>query len=234
MKNLFLPFLAVALFFCACNKSNQFKVTLNLNNADNQPVYLCKSVDGESVCIDSATIVNGQAVLKADKDDPQMEYVLKFDLSDGCGVYPFLPENHDMTFTGDFGNMPCWKVEGSPAMDIIMAYHEESMRLYDEKILSLYMEIANAEGDTAKIAEVESRLQPLMKEFYGYQANFIREHSDSYVSHYMLDMFKWDLDIDTVKALAAGFTSESVYSKKVQKYIEHPESEVRECVMVSD
>ena len=61
-KNLFI-ILAAMLFFFGCNKSNQFKVTLNIDDADNQSVYLFKNVDGKSVCIDSAVFAGKNAVM---------------------------------------------------------------------------------------------------------------------------------------------------------------------------
>ena len=68
----FFPIVAVMSFFCGCTKNNQFEVTLNLDNADGQAVYLCKTVNGDNVVVDSAVVSDGKAVLTAPYDDPQI------------------------------------------------------------------------------------------------------------------------------------------------------------------
>ena len=82
------------------------------------------------------------------------------------------------------------------------------------------MEAASQAGDTVKVAEINAQLQPLVKDYHNYEADFIRNHADSYLGHYMLDLLKEDLDLEVVKELAASFTTESVYSNNVKKYIE--------------
>ena len=64
-------------------------------------------------------------------------------------------------------------------------------------------------------------MQPLIKEYFDYQVDFIKNHSDSYIGHFMLDQMKMELDFELVKELAAGFTNESAFSKSVQEFIEN-------------
>jgi hypothetical protein len=47
MKKTIFTILAITLVVCGCNKTKQFKVILNLQNADNKTVYLYK--DAETV-----------------------------------------------------------------------------------------------------------------------------------------------------------------------------------------
>ena len=218
-----IAFVATLLLLWSCNNSKQFKVTLNLDNAEEQTVYLCKSIDANTdAVIDSAVIAGKTAVLTAPNDDPQMLYIIKLDKNDRCGVCPFFTENQNTTITGDRDDMPHWTVKGCPSMDVLMAFHEEAMKLYEEPILSAYMEMeaAGSAGDTAKVAEINAQVQPLVKDYYNYQTDFIRNHSDSYLGHYMLDVTKEEIDFELVKELAAGLTNESVYRQHVQKFIE--------------
>ena len=216
------PIVAVMLFFCGCTKTHQFEVTLNLDKADGQTVYLCKTVDGNDVVVDSAVVSDGKAVLTAPYDDPQIVYVIKYDTNDRCGVFTFFTENQNTTIAGERDNMPYWTVKGCPAMDELMAHHEKCRTLYEERILAAYVEMNEAlqTGDTVKVAEIDAQLQLLVKDYNNYQADFIRSHADSYLGHYMLDLMKEDLDLEEVKELAASFTTETVYSNNVKKYIE--------------
>ena len=218
-----IAFVAALLVMFGCNNHKQFKVTLNFDNAEGQTVYLCKYIDDNTdEVVDSAVVSNKTAVLTASNDDPQTLYLLKFNRNDRCGICPFFTENQNTTITGNRDDMPHWTVKGCAAMDTLMAFHEEAMRLYEEPIFSAYMEIevAGEAGDTTKVEEINERVQPLIKEYYNYQVDFIRKHSDSYLGHYMLDQTKNEIDFELVKELAAGFTNESVFSQNVRKFIE--------------
>ena len=218
-----LPLVAAMLVFCGCSKSNQFEVTLNLDNAEGITVYLCKTVEGADVVVDSAVVVDKKAVLTAPFDDPQIVYSIKYDVKDQCGVFTFFTENQNTTIAGERDNMPRWTVKGCATMDEVMAHHDKCIELFEDRILAVYaeMETAFQAGDTVKIAEINAQLQPLVKDYHNYQADFIRKHADSYLGHYMLDIMKNDLDLDVVKELAASFTTESIYSNNVKKYIEN-------------
>ena len=197
-------------------------MTLNLDNADGQAVYLCKTVDGNDVVVDSAVVSNGKAVLTAPYDDPKIVYIIKYDTNVQCGVFTFFTENQNTTIAGERDNMPYWTVKGCPAMNELMTHHEKCRTLYEERILAAYAEMNEAfqTGDTVKVAEIDAQIQPLVKDYTNYQTDFIRSHADSYLGHYMLDLIKEDLDLEEVKELAASFTTESVYSNNVKKYIE--------------
>ncbi len=218
-----LPLVAAMLVFCGCSKSNQFEVDLNLDNAEGITVYLCKTVEGADVDVDSAVVVDKKAVLTAPFDDPQIVYSIKYDVNDQCGVFTFFTENQNTTIAGERDNMPRWTVKGCATMDEVMAHHDKCIELFEDRILAAYakMETAFQAGDTVKIAEINAQLQPLVKDYHNYQADFIRNHADSYLGHYMLDIMKEDIDLEMVKELAASFTTESVYSNNVKKYIEN-------------
>ena len=218
-----LPLVAAMLVFCGCSKSNRFEVTLNLDNAEGITVYLCKTVEGTDAVVDSAVVVDKKAVLTAPFDDPQVVYSIKYDVKDQCGVFTFFTENQNTVIAGERDNMPRWTVKGCATMDELMAHHEKCIELFEDRILAAYaeMEAAFQTGDTVKIAEINARLQPLVKDYHNYQADFIRNHADSYLGHYMLDIMKNDLDLEVVKELAESFTTESVYSNNIKNYIEN-------------
>ena len=65
VKTIILAFIAL-LVAVDCNHSKTFKVTLNIDNADGQAVYLCKNIDDNTdAVIDSAVISGQKAVLTA-------------------------------------------------------------------------------------------------------------------------------------------------------------------------
>ena len=221
MKKILVTLIAATLIFCGCNK-NQFKVTLNLDNSDNHTVYFFKDVEGIHQFIDSVAFKDNQAVLKADFDDPQTCYILKFDPTAQCGIYPIFTENQNTTITGDLQDMPHWVVEGCPTMNRVNEFHQQSLAEFEDPIMALYAEMGDAyeADDTVRAAEIDTQLQSLVDAYFDNQKEFIRNHSDSYIGHYMLYEMMRDLELDAVKELYEGFTNESMYSKRVKEYID--------------
>lgn len=225
MKKSILAIFAAVLILSGCNKTKQFKVNLNLENADNQKVYLCKDVDGKDLCIDSTVFVGNTAVLTANFDDPQTCYIVKFNLADDCGVFPFFTENQNTTITGDSDAMQFWTVKGCPTMDEYNAYREEILPMEDE-IMALVpeMETAYKENDTVKGNELFWKMMASYDEYNNYRLDYIKNHPDSYLTHFMLYNSKGDFELAKVKEVVENFTTESVYSKRLKEYIEKMEN----------
>lgn len=221
MKKLFFTFLAAALLLCGCNRSNQFKVTLNLDNADNQTAYLFKDVDGAQVLIDSALVSGKTAVLKADPGDLQTCYIIKFDKGADCGYFPFFTENQNTTITGDKEAMQLWTVKGCPTMDAYNAYRQE-LQPMEESMLALNDEMMEAymSGDTVQSEALFEQVNAAMEEYQNYRLDYFRKHPESYMVHFMVDQEKEDMDMDVLKELSGLFTPASMYSKRVQEFIE--------------
>ena len=227
MKKLLFILIASLFIISGCNKTKKFTVTMDLFDADGQTVYLCKSVGLEQVCIDSTVFQGKNAVLKADFDDPQILYFIKFDLDDQCGYVPFFTENQNTTISGVRDDMPHWTIYGCQTMNDLTDFHKKSLELYEDSIMEYYAVVADAYmiGDTVKAAEFAEKIEPLVSGYYEYQIDFIKSNAGRYLGHYMLDEFKHDFDIETVKRIEAGFTNESVYRDNVKKFIEEYEEE---------
>lgn len=136
----------ILLLFSGCNQSKKYQVTLNFENADGRTLFLCKTVEGTDVVVDSTVI------------------------------------------SGDGNDMPHWTVTGCPAMNELSAFHEKSAKLYEGRIMAIYAEMT--QSDSAKVEELNAQLQPIIKEYFDYQVDFIKDHSDSYIGHFMLDQMK--------------------------------------------
>ena len=221
MKKLILTLIAAAMILCGCNKTKQFKVTLNFNNADGQIVYLNKDLGMVEMCVDSAVFAGNTAVLKADFDDPQTKYIIKYGKYDQCGVFSFLPENCDITVTGDFNDIFNWKAEGSPALEMLNAFSEE-MRPYADAVMAIVpdMEAAYAENDTVRGNELYWKAKTCMEEYTNRCLDFIKNHPDNYVAHYLLDEDKINYDPEVLKEVVETFAVETRYSKNIKQYIE--------------
>lgn len=224
MKKLLLAIVAALLILSGCNKTKQFTVTLNLDNADGQTVYLTKDLGMVEMCIDSAVFADNTAVLKADFDDPQTLYIIKYDKYDQCGVFTFLPENRDITITGDFNDIITWYAEGSQALEMLNAFNEE-MQPYADAVMAIVpdMEAAYAENDTVRGHELYWKAIACMDEYNNHRLDFIRNHPDCYVAHYLLDEAKINYDSEILKEVVGSFTVESIYKKNIENYLKEIE-----------
>jgi len=219
MKKHLLFLFALALGLTACNnKTDQFKVNVSLKNGNDQTVYLQKYIDNAPVTIDSAVIANEMAVLTATKDDPQILYTLK--VKGKRGYMPFFTDNQDMTFVGDLNNMNDAVITGSETQEEWNAY-EETQNQYNDQIRELYtvMQQAFADNDTIIIDSLNTVGTALMEQQDNYRDEYIKNHGDSFLAHYLLDESKQDYDLATLKELMAGFTTESLYTKDLNDYI---------------
>lgn len=221
MKKTILFLFVAMMVITGCNNSNQFKVKLNLDNADKKTVYLYKTVDGNTICIDTAVFAGKTAVLTAPNDDPHLAYFLIFDQREDCGNFSFFTENQNTTISGDIDDMQHWTVKGCPIMEEWNAYRE-SFLPFEEQIMSLFNESNDVflAGDSVKAAELYAQFEAKMKTYDEMRMDYLRSHPDSYLTHFMLDQEKERLDFETVKEISGGFTTESIYSKSIQKFLE--------------
>lgn len=220
MKKVFFTLMAALLFFSGCNKTKQFTVTLNLDNADQKTVYLCKDVEGKEVGVDTAVFAGNQAVLKADFDDPQTCYIIKFDPVEQCEIFQFFTENQNTTITGDKEAREKWTVKGCATMDAYNAYRQELLPM-EESMKSLFNEVQETffSGDTVRAAELYAQVDAAMTDYINYRFNYYKNHLDTYLTHFLVLQDVDDLGYEKVKELADGFTTESMYSKRINDYL---------------
>jgi len=212
--------MAALLFFSGCNKTKQFTVTLNLDNADQKTVYLCKDVEGKEVCIDTAVFAGNQAVFKADFDDPQTCYIIKFDPAERCEIFQFFTENQNTVITGDKEAREKWEAKGCAIMDDYNAYRQELLPM-EESMMALFSESQEAymSGDTVKAAELFAQVNTAMEDYQNYRFDYYKNHPDTYLTHFLVLQDVDELGYEKVKELADGFTTESVYSKRINDYL---------------
>lgn len=220
MKKVCFTLIAAVLFLSSCNKTNQFKVTLNLDNADQQTVYLFKDIDGKQVCIDTATFTGTQAVMTVGFDDPQTLYAIGYKPFNDCGEFPFFTENQNTTITGVFDDMPQWTVKGCATMDAYNAYRQELLPM-EESMMALFQESQEAymSGDTVKSGELYAQVEAAMEEYQNYRLDYVKSHADSYMAHYMLLQGVEEFGYEKVKEVAGSLAPESMYSKRINEYL---------------
>ena len=219
MKKNQLLLIAAAFFMTACNQNAKtFYVNVNMTNGNEKTVYLQKYVDNAPVTIDSAVITNETATLTAPVDNPQILYALK--VKDKRGSMPFFSDNKDVTFIGDINNPQEVKIMASETQAELDAYNDQ-LKAFNIQIRDLYavMQQAFSDNDSIKMDSLNQVGTALMEQQDGFRDEYIKAHSDSFVTHYILDGVKQDYPLDQLKDLMAGFTTESIYRDHLNDYV---------------
>ena len=220
-----LLFLTAAIGLVSCGpKDNTFTVNVNLTNAeDSTAIILKKIVDNKATVIDTAYFVNEMANFKAENDDPQMLYTLS--IKGKRGSMQFFPGNEDVTVVGDIQNPKDVEIMGGAAQTQYNEYRNGENEI-TRQIMALYeqMDEAYNNNDSVRMEELSAQGDALMEQRNDYQANYIIEHGDNFIAHYILDEMKQDCTLDELKDYVSAFTTESIYSKDLNTYIEKLEN----------
>ena len=220
MRKLLFSIVAALLIISGCNKSDQFKINLNLDNSDGQTVVLVKSLDGKKpIIMDTAVLADNKAVFTVENDDPQALYILAFKEKRDQKI--LFPDNKNVTVKGDLDDF--FHIEATGG-DVMNAYNEYQKGLADFMTAFIPLEAAADEAydndDSLKYEEVNAQMLAIWDEYHNYQFDYIKNHPDSFLAHYILDDLKTDLELAQVIEFEEILTGESVYRDNIKKFIE--------------
>ncbi|MBR4391761.1 MAG: AhpC/TSA family protein [Bacteroidales bacterium] len=219
MKRNIVIVLLMAIGLASCSKSNQFNVNVSLKNADdNTMIYLRKIVDNKTVVIDSVLFQNEVATLTAPKDETKLLYSIK--VKGMRGSMLFFPENQDVTVVGAIDNPTDVEILGGEAQALYNEYNK-GFNAFNLQLRDLYskMEDAYNNNDSVLMESISQQGNEIMKQQGDYTENFIQEHKDHFVGHYVLDEKKQDYTLEELKEAVAGFTTDDLYTKDLNDYI---------------
>ena len=223
MKRQLLYLMLFAFVLTACSeRAKSFEVTVNLANGNEKTVYLQKFVDNEAVTIDSAVIVDDKAKLTAPIGDPQTLYALKVK-----GKYRpvfFFADNKDVVFQGDIYELQNIKITASSSQEELNAFNNQLNTYFDQINNNNEAKNQAFKNENYSLADSLSLInESLMIAMEKYKIDYFKSHPNSFVTHYLLDQMKQDYPLDQLKEMASGFTTESVYRKRITDYISKKE-----------
>ena len=204
MKSKTLLFAAAVLMMAACSsqKEPQFKINVNLANADGKIVYLQKN----GQMLDSAVINNWDAVFNTPVcNDNEMYSIM---LKDWRRPFAFFTDNKEVRLEGDAQNPNAIVVKGSESQDRLNAFIESYNALE-----------AKLEADsTVNSADGEEILK--MHCF-----DYVWDNPTDPVAHYVLYRYKWAFGpcemrtmIDNIHHADSMLTSDNL--KMAEEYVE--------------
>ena len=223
MKKHVLFMLALMLCLSACHEKTQgFKVDVSLANGNEKTIYLQKLVNDSIVTIDSAVIKDDLATLTAPIENPQILYALK--VKGMKGFMPFFADNKDVTIVGDLYNPEAVTIMASETQAELDAYYDQLGQLQSQ-VMEHYQAM-NKAIETSDSLMMDSLTQvgtSLLDNMNSYRDEYIKQHADNFLSHYILNESKQEYEIPYLKELMSNFTSESIYTEKLNDYINKQE-----------
>ena len=221
MKKLLLSIVAALLIFSGCNKANQFKIKLNLANSDDETVVLIKSLDGKKpIILDTVVMADNKSVFNVENDDPQALYVLAFKETHDTKL--LFPDNKDVTVKGDLDDFFHIEATGGIAQNAFNDY-QKGLAPFLESFVPLEAAANEAydNDDSLKYEEVNAQMLAIWDDYHNYQFDYIKNHPDGFVTHYILDDLKTDIKLAQVMEFEEILVGESVYRDNIKKFIEN-------------
>ncbi|TRZ45299.1 redoxin domain-containing protein [Robertkochia solimangrovi] len=175
---------ALSLLLFSCNKAakDQYHVTVNINDIeDGTKAYLQKpSPMGQPEAIDTAEIKQGSLEFAGNVTTPAVHLIYIDGLK---GVIPFVLEEGDIDVTAYKDSLNYSLLEGTPSNDDFTSYMVGTRQLR-KKMQDLQTQAMDAQrkGDTVTLNVLKETFTEVQKEGQDYEASFVDEHPNSFVS----------------------------------------------------
>ena len=168
MKKQILYLLAVVMMAACTEKEPQFKINVDLANADGETVYLQKS----GQMLDSAVISNWKAEFNTPLCTDQEMYAIL--LKGWRRPFFFFTDNKDVVIEGDAQNPSNIEVKGSESQDRLTDFVES----YDALEAKLEADSTILSDDAQEILKMHC-------------FDFVWDHPTDPVAHYVMYRYKW-------------------------------------------
>lgn len=208
MKSLrFISAIIIAITVSSCTSYDKFSVNVNLDNADGKIIYLGKTVDGKFTTTDSARIVNGSAILRAEFDEAYVMYGI---LCNGWRrPCMFFADNSDVLIEGDYLKYYELQVKASQSQNRLNEF-ERTFNGFDDKLEEISEKISHETNDTL-LQELKALFEKTRDDQNYYLFDQVWDNNTDFISHYILYRYKWAMQPCELRHVRHNFDS-TVYS----------------------
>lgn len=191
MKKYLVLILGFVLF--ACTQQAGFKIEVQLEGAEGQ-VLLEENIRGTWTSVDTADIVDGNAVLEGEVFVPG-EYYLSVVGQRGKTI--IFVENAKIAVVGKVDSLDFVKVTGSSTHDEYERVNSKVQEI-SKAYMKLYQEsrTVNAAGDTTKGRELMEKVNEMYERIGTMQEDFVKENPASYVTPYFISRIQYGKDVE--------------------------------------
>lgn len=196
MKKYLLFGVLIAAF--ACSQQKGFKIKVNLEGGEGIILLEQRGADAW-IPVDTAFLVNGEAVLEGEVKNPEDYYI---SVPGSRNKTVIFVENTNMTITGKVDSLSTAKVTGSASHDEYAQLNSQIQKL-SEEYMSIYQNSREAAmtGDTAKARILMDKVNELYAGTKKIQEDFIKSHPASYVTPFLISNIQYEKDVDELDAM---------------------------------
>ncbi len=205
---------ALAAFSCQSAK-DEYSIKGSIAGVDKGKVYLQKIVEGQPKTVDSTNVTDGKFSFKGKMGIPEFR-VLR--LNDREYFAQFFLDNANITVAAKKDSLRATKITGSPTNDVFKAYAAEMDKLGKEmRELQEKYQNAMSTGNTDAENKAKIDYQAMIDNNKVFTKNFIKEHSNSVVSAFILIQLATQFESNDVEDMVNKFTPEIEKSEYVVK-----------------
>jgi Peroxiredoxin len=210
---------ALAAFSCQSAK-DEYSIKGSIDGLDKGKVYLQKIVNGQPKTVDSTDISGGKFSFKGKVEVPDFR-VLR--LNDREYFAQFFLDNANISVAVKKDSLNATKITGSPTNDVFKAYVTEMDKMSKEvAALQGKYQSAMASNDQEAGNKAKIDYQALVDNNKVFTKNFIKEHTSSVVSAFILLQFAAQLESNEVEEMVGKFAPEigkSEYVTQLKEYV---------------
>jgi peroxiredoxin len=206
MRNVLTILVFVLTVFSCQSAKEEYSIKGSIAGVDKGKVYLLKLVGNQPKAVDSTEISGGSFTFKGKMEIPDMR-ILRLNGSDYFAQ--FFLDNASISVTAKKDSLRNTKISGSPTQDIFKIYINEMEKL-NKDVLALQgkYQSAMASGNTDEAGKAKIDYQAMIDNNKVYTKNFIKEHSNSVVSAFILLQYATQFDESELGDLAGKFAPE--------------------------
>lgn len=193
--------IAVLAVFACSRQQEGFKINVKLDGAKGDVVLEKRGTTGW-VGVDTATIVDGTAVLEGETDYPH-DYYLSIPGQRNKAI--LFVENTEMNVTGSADSINKVTVTGSQTHDEFETLNKPISKISQE-YMDIYRQVQQlaSQGDTAKARELMEQVNEMYMNTIELQKEFVANHPGSYVSPYLLGNLQNRLEVGELDSLVSA------------------------------
>lgn len=205
---------------CENQKENNFKITVNIANGNDNMIFLSKREGGETVNSDSVQLMDGKGTIAGHIDLPEFYYLT---FKDTRVYIPVFVEAGDIAVHADMNNPRNPLVSGSLAHETFMAFND-SVGAFDQQASLLNSRYGEARGknDTARMEEIEKEYMVVDKKKTDYLIDYAIKNNDNVVSAFLVLSNSYKLEIEDIDNIVNNFNAlidSSEYVKSLKQYV---------------
>ncbi len=202
------------------DSNDNFKLSINVTNGNDNMVILSKRDGSEMVSEDSVMLVDGKGVISGKIGLPEYYYLI----FKGTRVYvPVFVDAGDISIDVDMNNSRNPLISGSLAQNAFNAFND-SVSVFDKQASLLNSQYGEARNnnDTVRMNEIEDKYMAIDGKKSDYIINYAIKNNDNVVSAYLVMSNSYKFDLADLEKVVDGFSpaiDSSEYVKNLKKYV---------------